>query len=61
MVHPKGCTFSCKCFINKELTLYFYNNDELVTDELVVAIMENNLSKVEKQIINNLKKMAEEG
>lgn len=47
--------------INKELTLYFYNNDELVTDELAVAIMENNLSKVEKQIINNLRKMVEEG
>lgn len=46
--------------IDNELTLYFYKDDELVTDELAVAIMENNLSKLEKKIINNLRKLAEE-
>ena len=46
--------------IDKELTLYFYKDDELVTDELAIAIMENNLSKLEKKIISNLRKMAEE-
>ena len=46
--------------VDNELNLYFYNNDELVTDEFVLAIMEHNLSGVEKQIIKNLKKMIEE-
>ena len=46
--------------IDNELTLYFYKDDELVTDELAVAIMENNLSKLEKKIISNLRKLAEE-
>ena len=46
--------------VDNELNLYFYNNDELVTDEFVLAIMEYNLSGVEKQIIKNLKKMIEE-
>lgn len=46
--------------VDKKITLYFYKDDELVTDELAVAIMENNLSKLEKKIINNLRKLAEE-